>query len=75
MGTITITKKIAKYIAESATKVVGVKSYEKTYYLPVLYKMTEVMVDCNVVTGKFKGEWIEYDVEFTDEAEDILGIY
>ena len=71
----TIDKSKAEFIKENATKITGEKSWEKTYYLPVYFKMTEVMVDCNVITGKVNGSWIEYEPEFTEEATEILGIY
>lgn len=74
--TILITKEHAEFIKQTLTKEIrtGVNS-ETTFYVPVFFKMTEVMIDCNVVTGTFNGEWIEYDVEFTEEAQEILDIY
>lgn len=71
-----ITKKDAEFIKKTATKIIKDDTYDLiTIWLPRYYKMTEVMINCNVVTGKFNGEWIEYDPEFTDEATEILGIY
>ena len=76
MRTITITKENAEFIKRTATKEINTgKNYERTFYVPVFYKMTEVMIDCNVVTGKHKGKSIEYNVEFTEEAQEILDIY
>lgn len=76
MRTITITKENAEFIKRTATKEINTgKNYERTFYIPVFYKMTEVMIDCNVVTGNHKGERIEYNVEFTEEAQEILDIY
>lgn len=71
----TIDKSKAEFIKKTATKVIGNESWEKTYYLPVYFKMTDVMIDCNVITGKFNGSWVEYQPEFTEEASEILGIY
>jgi len=71
----TITKKMAEYIIVNATKDVE-SDGSITYRLPAWWRMTEVMLDHNVLTGKNKyGEWIEYDVCFTDEATEILGLY
>ena len=76
MSTITITKENAEFIKKTATKEIKTKNnWERTFYLPVFYKMTEVMIDSNVVTGQYKGEWIEYDVEFSEEAKEILEIF
>jgi len=75
MTTIEITKERAEFIVNSATRVTPGESWEKTYYIPVFFKMTDVMIDCNVVTGKFNGSWIEYQPIFTEEATEILGIY
>lgn len=78
MSTITITKEKAEFIKKNMTKEIrtGVNS-ETTFYIPRFYALTDVMIDCNVVTGKHDqtGNWVEYDVEFTEEAEEILDIY
>lgn len=78
MKTIKITKKDAKFIKETATKEINTgKNFERTFYLPVFYALTDVMIDCNGVSGVHSqnGETTYFDVEFSDEAEEILDIY
>ena len=73
-----ITKEIAEFIKANVTKEINTgKNYERTFYLPRWRALTEVMIDCNVVTGKHDqtGNWVEYNVEFTEEAQEILDIY
>jgi hypothetical protein len=72
---ITITKENAEFILKTKTSVEGGKRFnDNTYFLPVFYKMTDVMIDINVVTGRFGGQWIEYSPTFTDEAQELLNI-
>lgn len=78
MSTVVITKEKAEFIKKTATKEINTgKNFERTFYLPRFFAMTEVMIDCNVVTSKHDetGDWVEYDVEFSDEAQEILDIY
>lgn len=78
MQTITITEERANFIKETASKEINTgKNWERTFYLPVWNALTDVMIDCNVVTGKHTqtGSWVEYNVKFTDKAQDILDIY
>ena len=78
MQTITITKEKAEFIKRTMTKEINTgKNFERTFYLPRFFALTEVMIDCNVVTGKHDqtGNWVEYDVEFSEEAQEILDIY
>jgi len=71
---IVITKKDAEFIKETGT-VEGSESFNgSTYRLPVFYKMTDVMIDINVVTGLFQGAMIEYEPTFTEDAQEILDI-
>ncbi len=78
MRTIKITKQNAEFIKRTTTKEIRTGlNCETTFYLPRFYALTEVMIDCSVVTGKHDqtGGWVEYDVEFSDEAQEILDIY
>jgi hypothetical protein len=78
METITITKEKAEFIKNTCTKEINTgKNWQRTFYLPRFFALTEVMIDCNVVSGKHDqtGNLIEYNVEFSDEAQEILDIY
>ena len=78
MKTMKITKENAKFIKKTVTKEINTgRNFERTFYLPRFFALTEVMIDCNVVTGKHDqtGNWVEYDVEFSEEAQEILDIY
>lgn len=78
MSKITITKENAEFIKKTATKEINTgKNWQRTFFVPVFYALTDVVVDCNVVTGKHRqtGDMVEYEVEFTEEAEEILDIY
>jgi hypothetical protein len=75
---VTITKEIAEFIKANVSEEVNTgKNHERTFYLPRWRALSQVMIDCNVVTGIHDqtGNWVEYDVEFTEEAQDILDIY
>lgn len=78
MSTLVITKESAEFIKANTTKEINTgRNWERTFYLDRFFALTKVMIDCNVVTGIHDqtGNWVEYDVEFTEEAEDILDIY
>ena len=78
MKTITITKKDAEFIKRTATKEIKTeKDYEHIFYLPTFYALTEVMITWDIVTGKHRqtGNWIEYNVKFNEDAQQILEIY
>jgi len=76
MRTITITKKNAEFIKETASKEINTgKNFQRAFYLPVFYRLVDVAINSAFVVGTINGEFVQYDVIFTEEAQEILDIY